>query len=139
MQSLLAVQTKPYVYNQETAQCIIEIAQHIHNQQNGTAYLVTSRRTPDHVLQLLKGLLPQGSRLYDWKDKSAENPYKALLGTADGFIVTEDSISMIIEVAKLGKPLAIFPLSTGLLGWLDNHRRKLTGKLFSTKSETLTE
>ncbi|MEE9344460.1 MAG: ELM1/GtrOC1 family putative glycosyltransferase [Methylococcales bacterium] len=131
--------TKPYIYNQDTAQHIIEIAQHIINQQNGTAYLVTSRRTPDHVLQLLKRQLPQGSRLYDWKDKSAENPYKALLGTADGFIVTEDSISMIIEVAKLGKPLAIFPLPTGLLGWLDNHRRKLTGKLFSIKSVTLTD
>jgi mitochondrial fission protein ELM1 len=131
--------TKPYVYNQDTAQRIIEIAQHIINQQNGTAYLVTSRRTPDHVLELLKDQLPQGSRLYDWNTKSDKNPYKALLGKADGFIVTEDSISMIIEVAKLGRPLAIFPLSTGLLGWLDNHRRKLTGKLFSIKSETLTD
>ena len=136
---LIGGPTKPYVYNQDTAQRIIEIAQHIINQQKGTAYLVTSRRTPIHVLQLLKKQLPQGCKLYVWDNNSADNPYKALLGTADGFIVTEDSISMIIEVAKLGKPLAIFPLLTGPLGWLDNHRRKLTGKLFSIKSETLTD
>jgi mitochondrial fission protein ELM1 len=131
--------TKPYVYNQRTAQQIITIARQITDQQHGTAYLVTSRRTPDSLLQRLSEQLPSACTLYSWKSTSADNPYKALLGSADGFIVTEDSISMIIEVAKLGKPLAIFPLSTGRLGWLDSHRRRLTGLLFSSTSETLAD
>ena len=46
---------------------------------------------------------------------------------------------MIVEVAKLGKALAIFPLSSGRFGWLDQHRRRLTGKLFSKKSATLVD
>jgi hypothetical protein len=131
--------TKPYVFNQDTAQRIIKIAQSITSQQNGTAYLVTSRRTPQFILELLSSQLPEGCKLYRWDNRSDENPYKALLGIADGFIVTEDSISMIVEVAKLGKALAIFPLSSGRLGWLDQQRRRLTGKLFSNKSETLAD
>jgi mitochondrial fission protein ELM1 len=131
--------TKPYVFNQDTAQRIIKIAQSITSQQNGTAYLVTSRRTPQFILELLSSQLPEGCRLYRWDNRSDENPYKALLGIADGFIVTEDSISMIVEVAKLGKALAIFPLSSGRLGWLDQQRRRLTGKLFSNTSETLAD
>lgn len=131
--------TKPYVFNQDTAQRIIKIAQSITSQQNGTAYLVTSRRTPQYILKLLSSQLPEGCRLYRWDNQSDENPYKALLGIADGYIVTEDSISMIVEVAKLGKALAIFPLSSGRFGWLDQQRRRLTGKLFSNKSETLVD
>ncbi len=131
--------TKPYIFNQDTAEHIIKIAQQIINQQNGTAYLVTSRRTPKHILELFSTQLPHGCTLYRWDNQSDENPYKALLGIADGFIVTEDSISMIVEVAKLGKALAIFPLSSGRLGWLDQQRRRLTGKLFSKQSETLVD
>ncbi len=131
--------TKPYIFNQDTAERITKIAQQIINQQNGTAYLVTSRRTPKHILDLLSKQLPQGCILYRWDSQSDENPYKALLGLANGFIVTEDSISMIVEVAKLGKALAIFPLSSGRLGWLDQQRRSLTGKLFSKKSETFVD
>ncbi len=131
--------TKPYIYDQQTVQHLVRITKNIINQQKGSAYLVTSRRTPERILKLLSEQLPQTCILYRWSIESDENPYKALLGSADGFIVTEDSISMIIEVAKLGKPLAIFPLSTGPLGWLDSHRRRLTGKLFSMKSETLVD
>jgi mitochondrial fission protein ELM1 len=128
--------TKPYIYDQNTAQRIIKITQNIIDQQHGTAYLVTSRSPPERMLTLLSEQLPQGCLLYRWDNIADENPYKALLGLADRFIVTEDSISMIIEVAKLAKPLAIFPLSTGTLGWLDSHRRRLTGTLFSNQSTT---
>ena len=48
---------------------------------------------------------------------------RALLGIADGFIVTGDSISMLVEVAKLHKPLAIYPLPYAWLHKLDKGRR----------------
>ena len=55
------------------------------------------------------------ARLYRW-DAGGDNPYHALLGLADRFVVTGDSISMMVEVARLGKPLAIFALPAS--GWL---------------------
>ena len=52
--------TKPYIFNQDTAQRITKIAQQIIHQQNGVAYLVTSRRTPKYILELLRKQHPQG-------------------------------------------------------------------------------
>ncbi len=50
------------------------------------------------------------ARLFAWGPQAGDNPYLALLGLADRFVVTGDSISMMVEVARLGRPLAIFPL-----------------------------
>jgi hypothetical protein len=64
------------------------------------------------VVEALAAALPAGARLYRW-DAGGDNPYHALLGLADRFVVTGDSISMMVEVARLGKPLAIFALPEG--------------------------
>ena len=45
----------------------------------------------------------------------------------------------LVEVAALGKPLAIFPLPTGLLGGVDQARRVLLRKLFDQRCETHTD
>ena len=42
-----------------------------------------------------------------------DNPFLALLALADRFVVTSDSVSMMVEVASLGRPLAIFSLPPG--------------------------
>jgi uncharacterized protein len=47
----------------------------------------------------------------------ADNPYLGLLALADAFIVTGDSASMMVEVARLGRPLMIFPLPVGMPVW----------------------
>jgi hypothetical protein len=62
------------------------------------------------VVEALQAGLPPGAILYCWQANDPANPYLALLGLADRFIVSGDSISMLVEVARLGKPLAIFPL-----------------------------
>jgi hypothetical protein len=59
-----------------------------------------------------------------------ENPYLALLGLADGFVVTADSASMVIEVASLGRPLGILRLPGGRFGRLELARRRILGWLF---------
>ena len=52
--------------------------------------------------------------LYRWSaETAADNPYLALLALADRFVVTGDSVSMMVEVASLGRPLAIFSLPIG--------------------------
>jgi len=76
---------------------------------DGSLYVVTSRRTPADVGDALEGDLPTGSRLHRFSEGGA-NPYRALLGLADRFVVTSDSLSMMVEVARLGRPLAIHGL-----------------------------
>src|SRR5690606_26209661 len=57
-------------------------------------------------------------------------------GAADGFIVTADSVSMMVEVIYLHKPLAIFPLPGGWLGSIDQRRRSLAHWLFNPRQES---
>ena len=78
----------------------------------GSLFVTTSRRTPAEVAAWLERECPDGGRLhvFDAQAPSAENPYHALLGLADHFIVTIDSLSMMVEVVRLAKSLAIFAL-----------------------------
>jgi mitochondrial fission protein ELM1 len=73
----------------------------------GTIYAATSRRTPHAALHALAGRLPGNARLYRWRPDDPDNPYLALLALADRFVVTGDSVSMLTEVARLGRPMAI--------------------------------
>jgi len=80
----------------------------------GSLWVTTSRRTPAAVVEMLERECPATVRLhvFDASAPPTENPYHALLGLADHFIVTTDSLSMMIEVVRLGKSLAMFPLSS---------------------------
>jgi mitochondrial fission protein ELM1 len=80
-------------------------------ENRGGLYVVTSRRTPSDAVDALEQVLPPGAILYRWTSEDADNPYQGLLAQGDRFIVTGDSISMLVEVARLGKPLAIAPLT----------------------------
>ncbi|MGH0037086.1 MAG: mitochondrial fission ELM1 family protein [Myxococcota bacterium] len=76
----------------------------------GRLVVTTSRRTPAEVVEVLARGLPEGAELHRFGDPGAENPYLGLLGLADRLVVTSDSVSMMVEVARARKPLAIFPL-----------------------------
>ena len=108
--------TKPYVFDPAVARRLIEECRQIVEADGGSLYVTTSRRTPPAVIEAIAAALPPGARLYRW-DTGGDNPYRALLGLADRFVVTGDSISMMVEVARLGKPLAIFALPASG-GWL---------------------
>jgi hypothetical protein len=101
----------------------------------GTPYITTSRRTTPEVIEVLREGLPPQAVFYEWEEGRTENPYRALLGSADGFIVTADSVSMMVEVIYLHKPLAILPLPGGWLGSLDQVRRSLAHWLFNPRQE----
>jgi hypothetical protein len=102
--------TKPFVMDGEVASRLLEKLRGMIAEAGGTFYISTSRRTPQTVVGVLEAGLPPGGVLYRWQAGSTENPYRGLLGLADRFVVTGDSVSMMVEVARLGKPLAIFPL-----------------------------
>jgi mitochondrial fission protein ELM1 len=101
--------TKPYVFDPAVARRLIEACRQVVEAEGGSSYVTTSRRTPPAVIEAIAATLPPGARLYRW-DTGGDNPYRALLGLADRFVVTGDSISMMVEVVRLGKPLAIFAL-----------------------------
>lgn len=88
----------------------------------GTIQAATSRRTPAAVTEALRqGLRPQ-DRLFAWDTPGVENPYLGLLAHGDTFTVTADSLSMLIEVARLGKPLMIAePPPLRGLAWFSQH------------------
>jgi mitochondrial fission protein ELM1 len=129
--------TGPLVFNASTIRSLLDSIHRIIDETGGSAYVTTSRRTPPAVTAALHAGLPAGGRLFAWSANATENPYRALLGLADGFVVTGDSISMMVEVIRLRKPLAIFPLAVGSLGALDQMRRTFTRWLFRADSGTL--
>jgi len=101
--------TKPYRFDEAVAARLLDETLGVVRRDGGSLYVTTSRRTPPAVVNALEAGLPAGARLYRW-DGGADNPYHALLGLADRFVVTGDSISMMVEVARLGRPLAILAL-----------------------------
>jgi len=80
----------------------------------GSLYVSTSRRTPPAVAEMLERECPDDVALYlfDAEAGAGENPYHALLALADHFVVTTDSVSMMVEVARLGRSLSLYPLDS---------------------------
>jgi mitochondrial fission protein ELM1 len=128
--------TGPFVFNKTVVDRLVAVANEI-AQSGGTPYVTTSRRTPENVVTNLKNELPPEARLFEWKADAENNPYLGLLGLADGFIVTGDSISMMVEVVRLRKPLAILSLPTSALGGMDQARRSLARLLFAPAGNSL--
>lgn len=121
--------TNPFVFNKDVTQRMLAIAEQVCD-QGGTPYFTTSPRTPAEFTSELGKRLPASARLFEWQRDATDNPYHALLGLADSFVVTGESISMLVEVAKLGRPLAIFPLPMSPLGRIDQIRRNAARWLY---------
>jgi uncharacterized protein len=121
--------TVPFAFDLRVADRLRTLAHEIAD-AGGTPYVTTSRRTPGEVVAALRAGLPPGARLFQWTPDVADNPYLALLGVADGCIVTGDSVSMIAEVVRARKPLAILDLPLGRFGPIDQARRTLLARLY---------
>lgn len=131
--------TGPFVFNRAATHRLLEAIRRVVEDTGGTPYITTSRRTPPEVVTALQENLPAGAQLFTWSADARENPYRGLLGLADGFVVTGDSISMMVEVIRLRKPLAILPLPVGSLGALDQLRRSMTRWLFRPGTGAFTD
>jgi len=79
----------------------------------GSVIATTSRRTGADNLAILKEALKDVPHfIWDWESKG-ENPYYAMLGTADTILVTADSVNMTSEACSTGKPVYVIPLAGG--------------------------
>ena len=110
--------TKPVRFDAAIAKRLAGEAARLAVDAGGSLYVTTSRRTPVDVVDALAASLPAGTPLYRWSPEAKDNPHLALLGLADRFVVTSDSLTMMVEVARLGRPLAIFllPPARGVFG-----------------------
>ncbi|MFO0691060.1 MAG: ELM1/GtrOC1 family putative glycosyltransferase [Myxococcota bacterium] len=99
-------------FDLEAARGLLEAARADARRSGGALFVTTSRRTPAAVVDWLRGACAGGEVLHVFDAAAAPetNPYHALLGLAEHFIVTTDSLSMMVEVARLGKSLALFAL-----------------------------
>jgi len=77
--------------------------------RGGALLVVTSPRTPRAAGDALVAHLDAADVTWIWRGEEA-NPYAALLGLADEFVVTIDSVSMAHEAALTGRPLHLAPL-----------------------------
>ena len=78
----------------------------------GAGLMITaSRRTEPQTLALLRQEL-SGLPAVFW-DGGEDNPYQGLLGLADHFVVTADSVNMVTEAAGTGRPISIAPVRGG--------------------------
>ena len=102
--------TKPHVFDRDVARDLMARATQCVARSGGTLWVTTSPRTSRDVVDAIEEALPENGRLFRFRPNDANNPYLGLLASADQFIVTGDSVSMQVEVARLGKPLAIYPL-----------------------------
>ena len=88
----------------------------------GSIFVSTSRRTPAGVADAVARKLRPGDHIYRWSAAAGNNPLYGLFAHGGTFTVTSDSLSMLTEVARLGKPLVIAepPERRDLLGSVKN-------------------
>ena len=107
---LIGSATQPFRFDAAVTDKLVTQCRKLQERYGGSLYFSTSRRTSPQIVATLKARLPEGAQLYEWRQNDTENPYLALLELADYFVITGDSVSMMIEVADRQKPLAIFQL-----------------------------
>ncbi|MEM7487993.1 MAG: ELM1/GtrOC1 family putative glycosyltransferase [Pseudomonadota bacterium] len=75
----------------------------------GSLLLATSPRTPAATAEALLDPIDRPAHVFRW-GWDAANPYHAYLALADAFVVTGDSVSMMHEAVRTGRPVHILPL-----------------------------
>jgi mitochondrial fission protein ELM1 len=92
------------------------LAQELGAAADGSVLATDSARTPRAAGDAFQTQLRPPCFCYRW-GSAGDNPYQGLLASADAFIVTGESMSMLAEAADTGKPLYIFNVDDGARRW----------------------
>jgi mitochondrial fission protein ELM1 len=95
-------------FEKESAIKLAKISSEFTKNMGAILLILNSRRTSDELTSAVKSSLDCDFKFFDWKEVRENNPYLAILGYADFFIITGDSVSMISECCSTGKPVYIF-------------------------------
>lgn len=107
---LMGGSTAPFTLDTHVARDLMRTVNQIIARDGGSLLVTTSRRTAPEAATTIEAAMPDHGFFYRWSPDSQSNPYRGMLGLADRFIVTGESISMMAEVVRQRKPLAIYPL-----------------------------
>jgi mitochondrial fission protein ELM1 len=83
-------------------------ASEVARKSGGSLLVSTSSRTSKEASLALQSALDAPHYFYPWSPDREANPYWGMLGAADNFIVTADSIGMLSETCATGKPVSMF-------------------------------
>ena len=104
----------PYVLDREAAALLGRAASALARKQGGALLVTSSARTPKPAIDALEARLDCPAEVFRWTpDGAADNPYFGYLASADAFIVTSESMSMLTEACSTRKPVYMFDLDTG--------------------------
>lgn len=99
----------PFRLDEVAARALVRRAGERVRALGGSLAVSTSPRTGDAAARAMADGLAVPGFVYRWGE-GGDNPHRAILSTADRFIVTEDSVSMIAEAVLTGRPVEIAPL-----------------------------
>ncbi|NUZ07366.1 ELM1/GtrOC1 family putative glycosyltransferase [Piscinibacter koreensis] len=100
---LVGGDSRPHVLTQRAARRVADAVNARLQSRGGSAWVLTSPRTPPSALACLRGAMEGPHRIVPWGEP--DNPYPALRGAADEFVVTADSAAMLAEALVSGKPV----------------------------------
>ena len=109
---LIGGTSHPFSIDPETARGLARRMLERAREHDGSVMISTSRRTPKETVAALTDIAAADRErifLFGWSPEATDNPYVAWLADGDEFVMTPDSISMLVEVARLGRPLSIAP------------------------------
>ncbi|MFQ5659632.1 MAG: mitochondrial fission ELM1 family protein [Gammaproteobacteria bacterium] len=105
---LVGGNSSSYLFDNQVARRLAREATRCAHAAGGSLLITTSPRTATAVANTLFDGVHCPAHRYQWRPEDPDNPYLAYLALADGFIVTADSASQLIEACLTGKPVQIF-------------------------------
>ncbi|MDA1326303.1 MAG: ELM1/GtrOC1 family putative glycosyltransferase [Proteobacteria bacterium] len=108
---LIGGSTWPFILDSRAASALGNDVNRWIGRFGGSVLITTSPRSDPELAKALGEVLNVPHFLHRWV-AGADNPYKAILQSADRLIVTSDSVSMLADACRSGKPVAIW--KTGL-------------------------
>jgi len=120
----------PFTLGPKAAARLAQQASKLARDVGGALLVSTSSRTSARAIGALRQALDAPHYWHAWRSVEAPNPYWGMLGLADRFIVTADSIAMLSEACATGKPVDMFDLG-GMREGVDQPRDfRLGGMLY---------
>jgi len=109
--------TDPLLLGEAEARRLVADLAALAAETGGSLVVATGRRTPPEVVRLLMDRTAEDPGRHrviafppDGFAQPADNPYRAILATADRFVVTADSVSMLADACNTGRPVTLFDL-----------------------------
>lgn len=106
---LLGGDSGKFVFTPEKGRRLGQLASTLARASSGSIILTDSPRTPRAAMDACVEAIDVPAFVHRWS-ADAPNPYRGILASADAFIVTGESMSMLAEARAQRKPLYIFDM-----------------------------